>query len=178
MSLRLATSADIPAIMRIVRAVVPLMRAVGNLQWDDVYPHQAVFEADIAHSDLWVAEFGSEFEMTIAGVAALTADQSPEYLQAGWDITLPAVVVHRLAVDPAFQGKGIGVALLHQAEAVARERIPPPATPRVRVDTNTHNQTTQRLLPKLGYALSGEIGLDFRPGLRFLCYEKILGESA
>jgi len=170
MQLRLATSADIPVIMRIVRAVVPLMRATGNFQWDDVYPHPAVFEADIAHGDLWVAEIDGE----IAGVAALTADQSPEYVQAGWDITLPAVVVHRLAVDPAFQAKGIAVALLHQAEAVARERIPPPATPRVRVDTNTHNQATQRLLPKLGYTLAGEIGLDFRAGLRFFCYEKIL----
>jgi len=170
MRLRLATSADLPAIMRIVRAVVPLMRAAGNLQWDDVYPHAGVFEADIAHGDLWVAEIDVE----IAGVAALTPDQSPEYVQAGWDITLPAVVVHRLAVDPAFQGKGIAVALLHQAEAVARSRIGSPATPRVRVDTNTRNQATQRLLPKLGYTLAGEIGLEFRPGLRFFCYEKIL----
>ena len=33
----------------------------------------------------------------------------------------------------------------------------------------------QRLFPKLGYELAGEIGLGFRPGLRFLCYEKRLG---
>jgi hypothetical protein len=30
------------------------------------------------------------------------------------------------------------------------------------------------LFPKLGYTLAGEIGLGFRPGLRFLCYEKRL----
>jgi GNAT superfamily N-acetyltransferase len=170
MRLRLANLEDIASIMRIVRGVVPLMRAAGNLQWDDNYPNPGVFEEDIRLSQLWVAEA----DESIAGVAALTADQSPEYVQAGWDISVPAVVVHRLAVDPAFQGRGVAIALLQQAETVARSRIFPPAVPRVRVDTNTQNQATQRLLPKLGYTLSGEIGLDFRPGLRFFCYEKIL----
>jgi hypothetical protein len=44
----------------------------------------------------------------------------------------------------------------------------------VRVDTNTENAATQRLFPKLGYRLAGEIGLGMRPGLRFLCYEKLI----
>jgi hypothetical protein len=44
----------------------------------------------------------------------------------------------------------------------------------LRVETNTQNEATQRLFPKLGYVLAGEIGLGFRPGLRFLCYEKRL----
>jgi RimJ/RimL family protein N-acetyltransferase len=46
--------------------------------------------------------------------------------------------------------------------------------PMLRIDTNTHNQATQKLFPKLGYVYAGEIGLSFRPGLRFLCYEKKL----
>jgi ribosomal protein S18 acetylase RimI-like enzyme len=166
MSIRLAQVADVPAIMRIVRAVVPLMRASGNLQWDDVYPNPAVFEADIALSQLWVAEIDGD----LAGVVALTTDQSPEYVQAGWDIDVPAIVVHRLAVDPAFQGRGVAIRLMQQAEAVATKE----GIDRVRVDTNTQNQVTQRLLPKLGYELSGEIGLEFRPGLRFFCYEKLV----
>jgi ribosomal protein S18 acetylase RimI-like enzyme len=57
-----------------------------------------------------------------------------------------------------------------QAEAVARER----GIVALRVDTNTQNQITQRLFPKLGYELAGEISLSFRAGLRFLCYEKRL----
>jgi hypothetical protein len=34
----------------------------------------------------------------------------------------------------------------------------------LRVDTNTQNEATQKLFPKLGYYLAGEIGLGFRPG--------------
>jgi hypothetical protein len=44
----------------------------------------------------------------------------------------------------------------------------------LRVDTNAQNAATQRLFPKLGYQFAGEIGLEFRPGLRFFCYEKRL----
>jgi ribosomal protein S18 acetylase RimI-like enzyme len=165
--LRLALSADIPLIMALVRRVVPLMRATGNLQWDDHYPNPGVFERDLNLGQLWVAEIDGE----IAGVAAITTDQEPEYANVGWDINETAIVVHRLAVDPAFKGKGVAKALMQQAEAVARDR----SIPILRVDTNSHNQATQQLFPKLGYIYAGEIDLSFRPGLRFLCYEKRLG---
>jgi ribosomal protein S18 acetylase RimI-like enzyme len=153
--------------MALVRRVVPLMRATGNLQWDDHYPNPGVFERDLNLGQLWVAEIDGE----IAGVAAITTDQEPEYANVGWDINETAIVVHRLAVDPAFKGKGVAKALMQQAEAVARDR----SIPILRVDTNSHNQATQQLFPKLGYIYAGEIDLSFRPGLRFLCYEKRLG---
>jgi ribosomal protein S18 acetylase RimI-like enzyme len=164
--LRPGTLNDIPAILALIRKVVPLMRATGNLQWDDTYPNAEVFTRDIDHGFLWVAEGPSG----IAGVAAITTDQEPEYAHVGWDITELAIVVHRVAVDPDTRGQGIAAMLMEHAEAIARER----GITALRVDTNTHNQATQRLFPKLGYVLSGEINLGFREGLRFLCYEKRL----
>jgi len=166
MLIRLATTGDIPAIMQTIRRVVPLMRDSGNLQWDEQYPNPEVFTRDIEFAQLWAAEIDGQ----LAGIAALTTDQEPEYAHVGWDITEPAIVVHRLAVDPAFQGRGVSIALLEHAEAVALQR----GIAQIRVDTNTQNRVTQRLLPKLGYSLVGEIGLEFRPGLRFFCYDKIL----
>jgi len=157
---------DVVAVLALVRRVVPLMRANGNFQWDAHYPNAAVFERDVDQAQLWVAEE----EGQIAGVAAITTDQEPEYAEVGWDTSEQAVVVHRLAVDPAFQGQGVAMALMVQAEVVARGR----GIAVLRVDTNTQNEATQRLFPKLGYSLAGEIGLGFRPGLRFRCYEKRL----
>jgi ribosomal protein S18 acetylase RimI-like enzyme len=104
------------------------------------------------------------------GVAAICGDQSPEYADVGWDLSEPAIVVHRLAVDPAARGQGIALALMQQAEQVARER----GIPRLRLDTNTKNLAVQKLLDKLGYVFAGEISLRRRPGLRFRCYEKFL----
>jgi ribosomal protein S18 acetylase RimI-like enzyme len=164
MQVRLANFEDVKAIMGLVHRVVPKMRASGNFQWDSEYPNTAVFERDVERAQLWVAEM----EGQMAGVAAITTDQEPEYADVGWDTSEMAIVVHRLAVDPAFQGKGIAKALMLQAEAVARAR----EITVLRVDTNTRNEATQRLFPKLGYRLAGEIGLGFRPGLRFQCFEK------
>ena len=166
-TVRRATVADLPALLTLVQRVVPLMRASGNLQWAADYPNEAVFRTDIERNHLWVAELAG----AIAGVAALTQDQDAEYAQADWDVTEPALVTHRLAVDPAARGQGVALALMQQAEkqAVAQH------LKALRVDTNSENAATQRLFPKLGYRFAGEITLAFRPGLRFFCYEKRLG---
>lgn len=142
------------------------MRASGNLQWDENYPDEAVFLRDISLKQLWLAEIDAE----TAGLAAITMDQEPDYAQVGWDIEEPAIVVHRIAVDPAFRGAGVATALMEKAKEVAIER----GIDVLRVDTNTQNAATQQLFPKLGYELAGEISLAFRPGLRFFCYEKRL----
>jgi len=166
MRIRLATHDDLPALMALMQRVVPAMLASGNLQWDDSYPNEAVFQRDINLAQLWVAEA----ETSIAGLAAVTMDQEPDYAQVGCDINESAIVVHRLAVDPAFRGAGIATELMRKAEEIATER----GITVLRIDTNTHNQATQRLFPKLGYLLAGEISLQIRPGLRFFCYEKRL----
>lgn len=166
MIIRPATLADIPSIMQVIADVVPLMRAAGNMQWDNTYPNPQVFEKDIALNQLWVAEIDGD----IAGISAITTDQEPEYADVGWDINETAIVTHRLAVSPHYQGRGVAAALMMQAEQVAINR----GITKLRIDTNTQNQATQKLFPKLGYKYAGEIGLGFRPGMRFLCYEKIV----
>jgi len=169
MQTRLAKQDDLPSLMAIVSRVVPLMRSQGNLQWDDSYPNEAVFLNDMERRQLWVAEV----EGALAGFVALTSDPEPDYLQADWDHTQPALIVHRLAVDPSFRGTGVARALMIKAEQVAAAQN----LFVVRADTNSENQATQRLFPSLGYRFAGEIALQIRPGQRFLCYEKQLPSS-
>src|ERR1700712_84675 len=105
MIIRLATLFDVPAIMTLMRQVIPLMRAEGNLQWDDGYPSSEIFTADIALKQLWVAEMDEAGHPgLIGGVAAITTDQAPEYADVGWDINEKAIVIHRLPGDPPFSG--------------------------------------------------------------------------
>lgn len=167
MIIRKAIFSDIKSIMDILQKVVPLMNREGNYQWDSKYPNERVFEEDIRSEQLWVAELNN----TIAGFAAITTDQEPEYAEVGWNINETAIVTHRLAVDLEFRGYGIAVALLNKAEEIALKKN----IRFLRIDTNTNNQITNKLFPKCGYIFSGEIGLHFRPGLRFYCYQKILG---
>jgi len=166
MMIRLARQGDLPALMTIVRRVVPLMLGSGNLQWNDSYPNEEVFLEDIERRQLWVAEIDG----TVAGVTAMTTDEEPDYVQADWDHAQPALIIHRLAVDPSFRGGGIARALLFKAEEIAITQ----GIFVVRADTNTENLATQRLFPSLGYRFAGEISLRARPGQRFICYEKQL----
>jgi N-acetylglutamate synthase-like GNAT family acetyltransferase len=169
MQIRKATKNDLPQLMELVKRVVPLMQALGNLQWDDSYPNAMVFQHDIDLEQLWVADSDG----SVAGVAAITTDQELEYAQAGCNVNEAAVVIHRLAVDPARRGAGIAALLMKQAEDVARDQ----GITVLRVDTNTRNEATRSLFPKLGYLLAGEITLRHRPELRFLCYEKRLQQT-
>jgi len=168
MIIRLATLNDIEPIMKLVAEIVPVMRASGNFQWDDAYPNAGVFEDDVARNQLWVADIDG----AIGGFTAITTDQEAEYANVGWDINEPVIVTHRLAVSINYRRQGIGEALLKQAEAVALEK----GITKLRIDTNSNNKATRLLFPKLGYEYAGEIGLKFRPNLRFYCYEKVLEE--
>ncbi|GAC1380120.1 MAG: GNAT family N-acetyltransferase [Ginsengibacter sp.] len=168
MLIRKAKIQDIETIMNILEVSVPVMNAAGNFQWDQTYPNKAVFEKDIFLGQLWVCKVDG----AIAGFAAITTDQEPEYAEVGWDISETAIVTHRLAVHPKFRGYGVGTALLYKAEEQAKSM----GILYLRIDTNTKNEATKKLFPKCGYEFSGEIGLHFRPGLRFLCYQKILQE--
>ncbi|MFD2574061.1 GNAT family N-acetyltransferase [Spirosoma soli] len=170
MTIRPATPADLPALIILLQHVVPLMHEAGNFQWDNHYPNETVFSEDIAKHQLWVAEINGQ----LAGVAALTEDQEPEYAQVGFDISQRAIVTHRLAVAPAFRGKGVAAALLAQAEQLALDRN----ITYLRIDTNSENHITQKLFPRMGYEYAGEITLGFRPGLRFLAYQKKLSDFA
>lgn len=166
MVIRRAALFDIPAILCIVRATIPLMHADGNTQWDDGYPDTATFLRDIERKELWVADFDG----VLGGVAAITPEQSPEYANVGWDLEEPSLVIHRLAVDPEFRGHGIALALMQEAEALAEEQ----GIHVLRVDTSHVNQPAQRMFLKLGYTCSGETTLAYRAGLRIVCYEKRL----
>jgi GNAT superfamily N-acetyltransferase len=166
--IRPAHFADLPRVMDLIRRVVPLMRASGNTQWDDGYPSEQIFAQDIEAGELWIAETG---DGVLTGVAAFTSTPGHAYDAAGWDVDEPAVFSHRLAVDPDQRGSGVAVALMQQAEQVARER----GVRTLRVDTGIENLPAQRLIERLSYQFVGEIPLAFRPGLRVRCYEKRLG---
>ena len=154
--LRLATAGDVPTIMVIIRANLPLMEAAGNPQWDATYPLADHFEADIAQQQLWVAV---DQERGVVGCGALTESPEPDYASAGCDLTYKSIVPHRMAIDPQWQRKGIASLFLQQAEQLAKDR----GYSFVRIDTNKCNPVMPSLITKAGYEFKGEISLTGTP---------------
>jgi thiamine pyrophosphokinase len=171
--IRMAVAEDLDAIMQIIGEVVPLMNAAGNFQWDEKYPTREAFTNDITNQVLYVAELRDTLASAykVVGVAALTEDQSPEYADCGWDLTIPSIVTHRLAVSPSARRQGIALKLFNQADILAKER----GYDRVRVDTNKLNTPMQNVMLKAGYVYAGEISLNSKPkDMRFFCFEKMM----
>jgi hypothetical protein len=86
-AIRRGTEVDVDGIVSMLSEVVPLMNSEGNFQWDSEYPLADDFRRDVSNGHCWVAIMGTE----VAGVAALTTEQSPEYVGVGWDLDDPSV---------------------------------------------------------------------------------------
>ncbi len=165
---RKATHDDLPRILDITKVVVRLLNEEGNYQWNDCYPLEADFLKDLEDEVLWVATVDGQ----VMGFAAITEDQSPDYADCGWDISIPCIVPHRVAVSPECRNKGIAQRFMSLSEEIARER----GYKYVRVDTNKVNARMNSLFLKLDYKYVGEITFKDKekevPGMRFTCYEK------
>ena len=165
MMLRLATMQDSTRIMAIVQATVMEMHAYGNYQWDEVYPTEQDFASDITQGDLFV----SEAEGQICGLICINQTEPAVYADANWTLAEKALVLHRMAVDPALRGRGTGSELLQQAETLALSL----GLRYLKTDTYALNEKAQQLFLKHGYHFCGEI--QFRKmEHQFYCYEKVL----
>ena len=95
-------------------------------RWGSDYPLRSHFEKDVSEGVFYVVENDGK----VLGFCAITHDQCPEYEETGLDVTIPAIVPHRMAVDPDFKGRGICRILLGKAHEIAVES----GTNRIRVD--------------------------------------------
>src|SRR2546423_10114855 len=84
------------------------LAAEGMRQWNDIYPTGDVVAADIGRRGLFVLEDGER----CLGSVAVDETQAPEYRSALWAGVEPALVVHRLCVEPAAQGRGFAHRLM------------------------------------------------------------------
>lgn len=164
-TIRLAHLKDLDQLWPMVRRAVAKMNADGNEQWGPDYPTRDIYAADIAQGELWVAERPHG----LCATALLTFAPEVSYDGIPWMVPAPALVIHRLAVDPDLQRSGVGSALFRHAEGLARER----GIPTIHIDTYGKNQAMQALILSQGFVRRGEIHLHGRP-LPYPCFEKAL----
>ena len=166
--IRLARPEDVDAIWALVQRAAAHMQSLGNPQWGEDYPTRAHYAADQARDELYVAE---DEDGTILGAVCLNQDQAPEYALLPWAISGPAMVLHRLAVDPAAQRRGVGRSFFQFAEAMARCH----GLPTFHLDTYARNDRMQALIRSQGFTQVGTVHFD-REGRPdgFLCFEKVL----
>lgn len=165
MYIRLANTMDLPAVIDLMKRVIPVMQADGNDQWDEGYPNEDIFKKDINEHDLFVLIFDNK----ILGAVVINCDFPVEYSSVSWKMSPNTYTFHRLMVDPDFQGKGIATAIFKFIEKRGKNM----GLKSLRVDTNTNNKTMRSLLEKFNYTFAGIIHFRNKTS-DFLCYEKTL----
>ena len=96
-AIRLARREELEEIWALVGRAVVHMNQLGNPQWGEDYPTRDFYAGDIDRGELYAAVIDGR----LAGVACVNTSESPEYDPLPWTTSRPAVVIHRMAIDPA-----------------------------------------------------------------------------
>lgn len=136
-----------------------------------VYPVKQTALDSLERDDLFVLER----EGQVMAAAIINQKQMPEYGQCRWSKDAPeeaVMVLHTLAVDPAFRGRGFGGEFVRFYEDFARRH----GCFDLRMDTQEKNTAARAFYNKLGYKEVGVVLCTFNgiPGVRLVCLEKRL----
>jgi ribosomal protein S18 acetylase RimI-like enzyme len=139
----------------------------GIYQWNEHYPSATPFEKDIERNELFVLEVNEK----IIGTVVISTLMDEEYVPINW-LTQNSnnVYIHRLSVDPKFQGKGYARKLMDFAENYAQNKD----FISVRLDTFSQNKRNQKFYEARGYQRLGDIFLPKQSEHPFHCYELVL----
>ena len=164
--IRPAQLSDLEAAWQIVDRCRAVLRARGIHQWDDVYPTREVVEGDVERGRLFVA---LDSDGRPAAIVTVDAVQDAEYAAVPWTSAEPALVVHRLCVDPPAQGHGLGGQLMDFVESHARRQ----GFASIRLDAYTDNPDAMALYRRRGYREAGQVFFPRRLQ-PFACFERAL----
>ncbi len=167
---RQATIAEIPYCWAIVDAARNNMIAIGRHQWTPLYPNLEVITADIRDGCGYVLIEDDR----IVAYGAVRLNGEPEYerlLGGKWLTYGDYLVIHRLAVHPADEGRGLARHFFAETEAMAARK----GIPSIKVDTNYDNGGMLHLMDILGYTYCGEV--LYKNGYR-RAYEKVITKFA
>ncbi len=157
---------DLLIIMSMFSECISSMESQGIYQWNEHYPTHAIVEEDIKNGYGYVIKE----EDLCEAYFAINEEQPIEYGQVKWgDADGKNLIIHRLAVHPDFQGRGIAGRLMEFIEAYARKN----KYSSVRLDVYSANKVAQKLYLSKGYANIGEVTFPFREQ-PFYCMEKKL----
>lgn len=165
--IRKATLKDIDSIIAITKACGQHMISQGIFQWNDYYPSRSAFENDIERNELYVIEV----HKNVIGCIVISTLKDDEYFDVDWiTVSDNSVYIHRLAIHPDYQGRGMAQKLMSFAEDWARTN----KFESIRLDTFSKNKRNQEFYELRGYQKLSDIYFPKQSEYPFHCYELLL----
>lgn len=162
-----AISSDVSGVLNLVHACISDMNLRGTDQWNEMYPRDAIFVSDVEKGTLYTMKDGGQ----VVGIMVLSEEQDSEYEAIQWTDTKGKVIlVHRLAVHPEWQRRGVATQLMDFAEGHGRKN----GYTSMRLDTYSENHSSLRFFEKRGY--EKKKGAIYFPETNkpYYCYEVLL----
>mgnify|MGYP000249055294 CR=1 FL=1 len=165
--IRKARLTDIDDILRITKSCARHMTSQDIHQWNENYPNKQAFISDVERDELYVLKE----QNNIIGCIVVSAIMDEEYLSIQWLTPNDNnVYIHRVAIDPEYQGQGNAQKLMAFAEQFAKENN----YKSVRLDTFSQNQRNQKFYEHRDYKKLGDIYFPKQSEHPFCCYELVL----
>ncbi|WP_462409881.1 GNAT family N-acetyltransferase [Neobacillus sp. Marseille-QA0830] len=156
-------------ILSLFNKTTKALKKNGVDQWDIFYPNRFVVRKDLKQQNI----FGIIMDGRVIAVVTFDMNQSQKKENIPWQNHHEnACWIHRLAVDPDFQGRGLGKQLLQFAEQQAIDK----GCTCIRLEVYSANPAAVSLYQKAGYQERGEVTFPFRKE-PYLCFEKSLVHS-
>ena len=164
--IRKATLGDIDAIMSITKACAKHMMDQHIFQWNEHYPNLSAFKNDVERDELYVLDL----ENSVRGCIVISTFMDDEYIPVSWlTPNKNNIYIHRLAIDPKYQGQGYAQQLMNFAETYAIENN----YTSIRLDTFSKNKRNQKFYELRGYQRLDNIYFPKQSEFPFYCYERI-----
>ena len=158
---------DIDVILNITKSCAAHMVQNGIFQWNEHYPDRDSFVNDAKNKELYVYSKNGK----VIACISLCKHMDEVYLPVKWKTKNGNnLYIHRLAVHPDFQKKGVGKILMDFAEKYAREK----KYISVRLDTFSVNKRNLKFYESRGYQQLEGIYFPKQSEFPFYCYELIL----
>ena len=115
--IELATQNELDRVKEIAEACAKNMIENNIFQWNDKYPSREIFKEDIKNKSLYVSKINQE----VVGCIMFSSRKDDVYKTVNW-ITKDEynLYIHRLAVHPIFQKRGIARKMMDFAEDFAK----------------------------------------------------------
>lgn len=158
---------DIKRIKSITEACARHMISQGIFQWNENYPSLNILTQDVKNGEVYVYEV----EQGLVGTVMFSFNMDDFYSEIQWQTPNDKqLYVHRLAVHPEYQGKGIAQKLMDFGETLAKENN----CLSVRLDTFSKNPRNNRFYQARNYQQVGQVFFSQKSPHPFYCFEKVL----
>jgi len=165
--IRLAYFSDLDNIKKLAEACAQEMISRKIFQWNEHYPSRETFEKDIMNRELYVAEIDN----SIVGCIMFSKLKDEVYNEIEWlTPDLNNLYIHRLAVYPKNQKKGLARSMMDFAEEEAIKMN----CVSVRLDTFSQNQRNSKFYNSRDYIQLGDVYFPKQSEYPFYCFEKIM----